>query len=440
MQKYASRITAISSCSLRSSLSFGQLLAIAVHYRATVEPLPPLFSKLQEIMGVILTPDNVALFYWFKGTSLSRLGISSLEGDLASQTLIDFISDMGTIYPNMKTFCNDSFLGEEHSDVMVRAVSKTITSWKHLVDVYLNSIDLDTAAYEHLMRLESLASLNLMLFYRSLPRLRQAVLPQRPFPVLRDLTLVDCDNHIPWIVEWLDCLHLSPSILCCTTRVSSAEAQQVSSLCRAIATQLCHESLETIILMNHGSSTSVEVDSIRPLFSFSRLRRVRIAHLCSTSLSDEDLHQLAASWPLLQVLHLNYYAEPQTVTPTLKGFCHLLQHCPDLQELTIVIDTRDSDWIDVARPVVCNPLMHYVGLGNSFLDDSKRVAAILFAILPSVKEINTTCWSEDPLYYPPEGKPLWLLWKEVNRHLGELWDRRDGDGGHGSVVPPGLPS
>ncbi|KAF8550842.1 hypothetical protein OG21DRAFT_364179 [Imleria badia] len=440
MQKYASRITLLSSC-FASSMAFRKLLAIAVHSRATFEPLPPLFPKLEEIWGVILTPSNVALFYWLKGRRLSRLYLSSFEGDLVSHTLIDFVSDMGTIYPNMKAFSLDSF-DNEPPDTMIRGLSKTIRSWERLVDVRLDSLGLDTAAYEHLMRLESLTSLTLRLFHHCLPRLRQAVFPPKPFSMLADLTL-DCDRHIPWMIEWLSCLHLSSCLsrLSCSFHNSSytlddspTDPQQIIDICSTIAAQFCHKSLETIILEDYESSTSVQVDSIRPLFSFSRLRYVGIANLCSTSLSDDDLLDLVTSWPLLQVLRLNRYVKPQATVPTFKGFCHLLQHCPRLQELSIVVDTRDSEWVDVVRPAVCNRMMHYLCLGNSFLDDPKRVASILFAILPSVKEINMTCWTDDPLYYLQESKPLLPMWQEVNRHLGELHKCRDGDDGHGKMV------
>ncbi|KAF8550843.1 hypothetical protein OG21DRAFT_1513516 [Imleria badia] len=75
---------------------------------------------------------------------------------------------------------------------------------------------------------------------------------------------------------------------------------------------------------------------------------------------------------------------------TSKGSCHCLQQCPRLQELTVVIDTRDAEWIDVARPVR-NHAMRYLCLGNSFLDDAKRVASILSAILPALKQVDPFC-------------------------------------------------
>ncbi|KAF8554792.1 hypothetical protein OG21DRAFT_1603326 [Imleria badia] len=255
IQKYTPRVTAISLHS-DSTSSTNRLQAIAAHWPPSFEPLPTLFPKLKAICGASPGPDNLALFYWLNGPSLTHLEIPSLAGDLASQTLIDFVSDMGTIYPNMKTLDLNASLDYRTPDAMIRAFSKSTRSWKHLVHVSLDTVDLDTAAYEHLMRLESLTHLTLMLVYDCLPRLRLAVLPQKPFPMLTDLTLVDHDYHIPRMVEWLSCLHLPPSSLTCETGGYFADAQQISDLCHAIAAQFCHKSLETIMLMDYDNTTS----------------------------------------------------------------------------------------------------------------------------------------------------------------------------------------
>ncbi|KAF8547385.1 hypothetical protein OG21DRAFT_924774 [Imleria badia] len=436
IQKYMSRITAIS---LHSTSFYNLVLAIiAAHRPPSFEPLPPLFPKLKAVKGA--RPSAcLPLFYCLSGPCLTQLEIPWLAGDLGCQALIDFVSDMGTIYPNMKTFSFNTYLDIHPPDAMIQGLSKTIRSWKYLVHVHLNTLDLDTAAYEHLMRLDSLTSLTLRLrlVYHCLARLREAVLPRKPFPMLTDLTFVDCDRHTPSVIEWLNCLHISPSSLTCTLQYSSRDPQQITDLYRAIAAQLCHKSLETIILEDNYHVISIQVDSIRPLFSFPRLRCVKITHFCTLSLSDGDLVDLATSWPLLEVLYLNYYVETQAPMPTLRGFFHLLQHCPRLQELVIVVDTRDSEWIDVTCPVVRNHGMHNLGLGNSYLDDPKRVASILCAIFPSLEEVDATWWYTYPLGHPGN-KIQWELWQEVNRHLGELRKCRDSECGQAQVVlhPP----
>ncbi|KAF8550845.1 hypothetical protein OG21DRAFT_363701 [Imleria badia] len=248
--------------------------------------------------------------------------------------------------------------------------------------------------------------------------------------MLRELTLIDHNYQFPWTVEWSNCLRLSPSSLFCTMNYSRADPQRITDLCRAIVVRLCDKSLETITLENWFGLAPIQMDAIRPLFSLSRLRCVRIAHLCTLSLSDDDLLELATSWPLLEVLSLNYFVETKAPRPTLKGFCQLLQHCPHLQKLTIVIDATDSEWIDIARPCVRNHLMDYLCLGNSLLDDRKRVASILLAILPSLKELDTAReWAKLAHRFQSQN-----CWEEVNYHLGELRKGRDSDRRHAQEV------
>lgn len=53
--------------------------------------------------------------------------------------------------------------------------------------------------------------------------------------------------------------------------------------------------------------------------------------------------------------------------------------------------------------------MDYLYLSNSFLDDAKRVASILCAILPSLKEVDLFFWDKFLLSQPPESEILSVL-------------------------------
>ena len=144
------------------------------------------------------------------------------------------------------------------------------------------------------------------------------------------------------------------------------------------------------------------VDAVRPLFSFSRLRCVEIAHLCTAALLDGDLLELAASWPLLKVLELGDYVEtrnPAVVVPTLQGFFHLLRHCPHLEQLVIVVDLRESEVVDITRHTddISNYPLHHLSPGNSPVDDAKGVASMLWVFSPSLGRVDTSSWKDAPL-------------------------------------------
>ena len=309
---------------------------------------------------------------------------------------------------------------------MIRSISKTIRSWKHLVRVCLNTTELDTAVYEHLMRLETLTHLTFeMTFVNDLPpHLSQAVLPRNPFPKLKDLTL-DA-YHPPLIVEWLNYFHFEclSSLSCTFGSIPPLLASQIADLINAITTQPCHKSLEKVDIMLNHDIMNVEIGLIRPLFSFTHLRYVDIFRICVLALSDDDLYDLAASWPLLENLSLNVSNVADSL-PTFKGFFHLLRRCPHLEQLYINIDMRDTECVDVVRfyGEVRNHVMRRLSLGNSLINDAKHVASILWVTLPSLKQVDLTVWHRDPIRGVPERDPLLDRWQKVNDYLGELRDR-----------------
>jgi hypothetical protein len=61
-------------------------------------------------------------------------------------------------------------------------------------------------------------------------------------------------------------------------------------------------------------------------------------------MADEELCQLVRGWPKLQVLSISrFVAVNETTIPTFHGLISLLQLCPALTSLTLVIDTTDGN-------------------------------------------------------------------------------------------------
>ena len=330
----------IESCYFLSP-AFERLYCIAVHSCASFASSPLLFPRLKAILCASCSRDQVALFHWLNGPSLIRLDIL-LVVDPTAEPLVEFVSSMDTLYPGMRSISLRVSYHSHPPDAMIRSISKTIRSWKHLVRVCLNTTELDTAVYEHLMRLETLTHLTFeMTFVNDLPpHLSQAVLPRNPFPKLKDLTL-DA-YHPPLIVEWLNYFHFEclSSLSCTFGSIPPLLASQIADLINAITTQPCHKSLEKVDIMLNHDIMNVEIGLIRPLFSFTHLRYVDIFRICVLALSDDDLYDLAASWPLLENLSLNVSNVADSL-PTFKGFFHLLRRCPHLEQLYINIDMRD---------------------------------------------------------------------------------------------------
>ncbi|KAF8444959.1 hypothetical protein L210DRAFT_3055986 [Boletus edulis BED1] len=80
-------------------------------------------------------------------------------------------------------------------------------------------------------------------------------------------------------------------------------------------------------------------------FSFNRLRSVILSGFLALSMDDSVLETLASSWPLPEELDLNHWISSNDESldiPTFKGLFKLVEHCPCLRRLGIVVDTRDT--------------------------------------------------------------------------------------------------
>ncbi|KAG0696365.1 hypothetical protein DFH29DRAFT_1082930 [Suillus ampliporus] len=103
------------------------------------------------------------------------------------------------------------------------------------------------------------------------------------------------------------------------------------------------------------STTVITLDTIRPLFHLTRLRVVDIDTTCSISLCEEDLEEVAAAWPCLEVLLLNKELGWHAPTPlmTVVVVVRFIELCPCLTELCIgiTLDNVDEEF-DHLKP--CN--------------------------------------------------------------------------------------
>ncbi|KAG2030580.1 hypothetical protein BDR03DRAFT_178423 [Suillus americanus] len=134
--------------------------------------------------------------------------------------------------------------------------------------------------------------------------------------------------------------------------------------------------------------TSIKIAVFRPLFAFRNLRKLDFRAFDNYVLrwDDADLLQMAKAWPLLEVLHLNQYDHSSRgITPS--AFILLLQHCPSLVSVAVIVN-----WSTVDRCAV-SPDAPYRGFAHKAISEvffgSPRIAAFISAILPSLELIVT---------------------------------------------------
>ncbi|KAG1890171.1 hypothetical protein F4604DRAFT_1643764 [Suillus subluteus] len=158
------------------------------------------------------------------------------------------------------------------------------------------------------------------------------------------------------------------------------------------------------------------------LRAFSNLTHLDIGRGRVISMSDEELCYLTGAWPKLQVLRISYYVtvdSDTTAVPTFHGLIRLLQLCPSLISLALVIDTTKVDGIDLRSPGDGHftKLLKELSLGNSVIDSPLNVALILSGLFPDLEQVNLDCWNTTFMNALPQKKSAMKQWASVNSFL-----------------------
>ncbi|KAG1817215.1 uncharacterized protein BJ212DRAFT_1480441 [Suillus subaureus] len=138
--------------------------------------------------------------------------------------------------------------------------------------------------------------------------------------------------------------------------------------------------------------TSIRTAVLRPLLAFRNLRKLDFRAYQNYTLRWDDavLLQMAKSWPLLEVLHLNRYDHSSRgVTPS--AFASLLRHCPCLISVAIIVNWSTIDECDVSPDAPHRGSAHKA-LSEAFFGSPRirhptRIAAFLSAIAPNLESI-----------------------------------------------------
>ncbi|KAI6125394.1 hypothetical protein EDD16DRAFT_456920 [Pisolithus croceorrhizus] len=113
----------------------------------------------------------------------------------------------------------------------------------------------------------------------------------------------------------------------------------------------------------------------------------------SPQLTDDDLTQMAQSWPLLKELHLMTYtcgwALPTGLS--LRGIVALIQRCPDIEGISLVFNAMEIPET-VYHPdgsLVRNTRIRTLQVGNSPISSPENVATYLRLLMPELLTVST---------------------------------------------------
>ncbi|KAH9913353.1 hypothetical protein B0H21DRAFT_385872 [Amylocystis lapponica] len=162
---------------------------------------------------------------------------------------------------------------------------------------------------------------------------------------------------------------------------------------------------------------------LRPALALGALTRLELTALMALTVSDADMRVLASSYPLLQVLRLQFQVHTTDYANTVPTFSALLDFARRLSELR---DLAVPFWLDgtaldtlMAHPDLASRALRRLNVLRGILevaeDELAHVAECIDAAFPNLGPLCR------------RGKRYGLKWPQVNRTLMSLQNaRREG--------------
>jgi len=241
---------------------------------------------------------------------------------------------------------------------------------------------------------------------------------QSTFPALRSLGLTSMTESSP--LDTLSSCDLDK--ICVTNITNSPTAPTIERLFRALPAGCSHHSVTSIrvtILIRPPAihildGFTIDADMMRPLLSFVNLREIDINSYHGFELGNDFLDEVTKAWPKLRRLRLGSRGWGGRSSITLAGFVPLIQRCPDLTYLSLVVDATVVDHC-LTIPA-SNTEIKTLYLGDSKIEDPASVAACLSGLFPNLTSIVS--WDQALVISaatPAEEKMYSDRWIEVVR-------------------------
>ncbi|KAH0826542.1 hypothetical protein J3R83DRAFT_4895 [Lanmaoa asiatica] len=349
-------------------------------------------------------------------------------------SLVSFFDAFSRLCPNLK-FIKFDFDGDARQVCVAAApvLARSICSYASLVCLELSS-PIDAASLRHLASLSTLKTLSLILDPQIIqPHEICVPATKAPCCIVQELDFTIWDFQL--VTCFLQILDQAFRTLKLYLHDQPTPRSVSAFFTRLIALKLPHtDTLRSFRFALHREPPSYSYvfpylgkpegplnhcfsyDTFSPLESFTSLRELVIDMNHQTSLDDNELMNLARSWPLLEVLHLDClpgeYRRPVAKSVTLNGLLSLLTSCLNLHELHLSLDARE---VPVeAGAVIRNTAIRSLLLKNSLIDHPHLVEEFLFEHLPNVSWVETQFTRHLPRDSNYHAELLGHSWREVN--------------------------
>ncbi|KAH7913663.1 hypothetical protein BJ138DRAFT_1124160 [Hygrophoropsis aurantiaca] len=388
IQKYACRIHVLGSTS-SSKPPFGTLTLDLIHALGSFLPLPnlrilywrsnPEAAEYYPVIRYLLSP------------SIRSIYISQRTYTAVQQTII---ATIGSLSPNLEQLVC-CFYGASAGDgsALFQSISVGVQNLPRFRQLKVDNVGYssslqDIALLPHLERL----------VFGILPEDHLPDTPPKQLSVFSSLKAIKLKAlNISRCSRFLSGIQ-APVLTQLTLDLASLPfARQLQDWFSLIEAQFSPEMIK-ILTINVDTFARTPCDfhicsliTFKPLLSLSRLTHLRFASLDTSGLDDDNIKEIASSFPNLQAVYLGtkIYVNSSPKT-TLEGLINLLARCPQLQGVGLMLDVTIIDPIalqKLSRGVV-NTAITKLDVGASRIDDPDRVSLILSAVLPRLKAVE----------------------------------------------------
>jgi hypothetical protein len=271
-------------------------------------------------------------------------------------------------------------------------ISAAICGWNQLHSLSVSG--LNPRALLHIASLPELQRLTLR-------GVNVATLPENAFPALQNLLIRSV--NLGTCIQFMECMSLH-QLTAVVVEFNHATSSGWNDGFNLLLNRCIHSSLKKLGFYEHQSGESqLEVNTLRQLFIFSNLTALIINPHVSLNLDDSFIRDLALALPRLEHLELNSGARV-----TLQGLIPLAKSCPDLNTLTLAVDTWGASHYQ-SRPGegIQNKSLQLWDADSSIPFDTIFIASFLSDVFPKLENIISSGTYED------DGSVAITRWQEV---------------------------
>jgi len=210
-----------------------------------------------------------------------------------------------------------------------------------------------------------------------------------------------------------------------------SESSSLAELIAAIASSCHPHTLASITIKPHVDIMTQTIlfphGILRPLLGFSKIEKLVVDDPKCALLDDTEIDLISSAWPALRVLSVHDAAPRlaalnKDIKVTMRGLQTLLERCPRLEELGLVLEAT-VDLLPEKPALPLNKRVTALELSNSPIIDPRRVARVLATMLPRLNVIHHQPMFNigvSPMASGIAGKKIFQRWTETEKMIREL--------------------